>query len=446
MRKNGKMLIVVAVVVALAVEPAVAGRFHIFRRRRCCVVPAPCQTACAPPVAACSPCQTTPGDVGMNDDQAPIPAGPPAPMEGVPTPAVSESPMPTPAQQPGEIAQPFQPPVFVPRNTVPIPPQPAVAPAPSEPTVQSPPATPAVQPPSMPTPPNAPPAKPAAADDLFGDPAPQPKAPPRRPAKPAAEPDDLFGDPAPKSAAPAPKKPADAVDSLFENDDAAAPPKSAQMPATQKPAAAGDDLFGDVPARPAARPPVEEPASEPAPAVKPAAKSVADEDDLFGNPAGDAKKTAKPAAKPAAGDDDDLFGDPKDKTNKNATIRRSAPEAVVAKAPSDETASARSIATQTWPSSAPRKQPETISAAPVMATANDAVSLKGLRTWTDNTGKFQIRARLFAVLDGQVRLLKESGRFTTVPFERLSPADLLYVQQTSRLTAVSVTTGPAAPF
>jgi hypothetical protein len=52
----------------------------------------------------------------------------------------------------------------------------------------------------------------------------------------------------------------------------------------------------------------------------------------------------------------------------------------------------------------------------------------GLRLWTDNTGKHQVRARLVMVLDGKVRLEKETGRFTTVPFERLSLGDLAFVR------------------
>jgi hypothetical protein len=69
-----------------------------------------------------------------------------------------------------------------------------------------------------------------------------------------------------------------------------------------------------------------------------------------------------------------------------------------------------------------------------------------MRLWTDNTGKFQIRARLFAVADGQVRLLKETGRFTTVPFERLSAGDRQFVEQYSQLTSASAAASPAAPF
>jgi SLA1 homology domain 1, SHD1 len=50
-----------------------------------------------------------------------------------------------------------------------------------------------------------------------------------------------------------------------------------------------------------------------------------------------------------------------------------------------------------------------------------------LRPWTDNTGKFSVRAQLVLVLDGKVRLLKETGRTTTVGIERLSVDDRAYV-------------------
>ena len=50
------------------------------------------------------------------------------------------------------------------------------------------------------------------------------------------------------------------------------------------------------------------------------------------------------------------------------------------------------------------------------------------RLWVDETGTFQIQARLVQVLDGKVRLLKETGKFTTVPMNRLSPADRQYVE------------------
>ncbi|RMF44294.1 MAG: hypothetical protein D6753_02945, partial [Planctomycetota bacterium] len=52
-----------------------------------------------------------------------------------------------------------------------------------------------------------------------------------------------------------------------------------------------------------------------------------------------------------------------------------------------------------------------------------------LRTWHDNTGLFQVDARLVEVYPDKVRLLKANGRTCTVPLRRLSPADLGVVQQ-----------------
>jgi hypothetical protein len=50
-----------------------------------------------------------------------------------------------------------------------------------------------------------------------------------------------------------------------------------------------------------------------------------------------------------------------------------------------------------------------------------------LREWTDNSGKFKVNAKLVLVLDGKVRLLKETGRTTTVVLERLSNDDRAYI-------------------
>jgi hypothetical protein len=52
-----------------------------------------------------------------------------------------------------------------------------------------------------------------------------------------------------------------------------------------------------------------------------------------------------------------------------------------------------------------------------------------LREWVDGSGHFRVQARLILVLDGKVRLLKETGRTTTVALERLSAADRAYVAE-----------------
>jgi len=52
-----------------------------------------------------------------------------------------------------------------------------------------------------------------------------------------------------------------------------------------------------------------------------------------------------------------------------------------------------------------------------------------VREWTDSSGAFRVKGRLVLILDGKVRLLKETGRTTTVPVERLSAGDRAYVAE-----------------
>ena len=74
-----------------------------------------------------------------------------------------------------------------------------------------------------------------------------------------------------------------------------------------------------------------------------------------------------------------------------------------------------------------------IAAEPAMKLHNtllpDADGRLPVRDWTDNSGQFRVKARLISILDGKVRLLKETGRTTTVPVERLSTDDRAYVDQ-----------------
>ena len=52
-----------------------------------------------------------------------------------------------------------------------------------------------------------------------------------------------------------------------------------------------------------------------------------------------------------------------------------------------------------------------------------------MRLWVDDTGSFKVSGQLILILDGKVRILKETGRTTTVPLSRLSHADQEYVTQ-----------------
>jgi hypothetical protein len=56
-----------------------------------------------------------------------------------------------------------------------------------------------------------------------------------------------------------------------------------------------------------------------------------------------------------------------------------------------------------------------------------------MRAWTDVTGKHQVRGRMTLILvaESKVRILKDTGKYTTVPFAKLSEADRTFVAQHS---------------
>ncbi len=60
--------------------------------------------------------------------------------------------------------------------------------------------------------------------------------------------------------------------------------------------------------------------------------------------------------------------------------------------------------------------------------AKQFAPMETVRTWTDNSGLYRVNGKLAVILDAKVRILKENGRITTVPFARLSRADLDFVQ------------------
>jgi hypothetical protein len=64
------------------------------------------------------------------------------------------------------------------------------------------------------------------------------------------------------------------------------------------------------------------------------------------------------------------------------------------------------------------------------------------REWVDNTGDYSVKARLVVIYPDRVRLIKENGKFTSVPMSRLCNADRDYVNW----VAVSLSKGPAAKF
>jgi hypothetical protein len=203
---------------------------------------------------------------------------------------------------------------------------------------------------------------------------PTPEAPPAdatSPAAPSAVAPPVPAEPVPPTSAPAETpaalNPASALPSATESFDDLFPPATPVSPAASDPA---------VPALP------EPPTRSPAPAPSP------DEDDPF------APQAPAPAPAPAVDEDDPFAPAPAgNRTGQPAVPARPAP-------------AADSFADPFQTSSA----------------ANSPV-----RQWTDDSGLFQIRGRLIAILDGKVRILKTTGRTTTVPLARLSAADREYV-------------------
>jgi len=160
-----------------------------------------------------------------------------------------------------------------------------------------------------------------------------------------------------------------------EPSEPATPAEPEGKPATDPVA---EDLFGDLPKKPAAK-------AKTAPAKKDTAE------DLFGDlPTADpAKPATEPKADPAKDAAEDLFGAP-------AT-------------PAEPKATPKAAPVDPFSATSPRELP--------------------MRLWVDNTGNYQVRARLSVVMDGKVRLLKDTGRTTTVSLRRLSEADQQYVQR-----------------
>jgi hypothetical protein len=240
-------------------------------------------------------------------------------------------------------------------------------------------------------------AEPTAPEDM------NPAVPPVPPAAPATEPAPADPSPAAPSAVP-PPVPAEPVPPTPAPARAETPAAPAPSPASPSASESFDDLFPPAtPAAPAASEPAnraapvapalpEPPARSPAPAPSP------DEDDPFAPQA--------PAPAPAVDEDDPFAPAPAgNRTGQPAVPARPAPAADSFADPFQTSAAL----------SAP------------------------LRQWTDDSGLFQIRGRLIAILDGKVRILKTTGRTTTVPLARLSAADRQYV---ARLDPPSE---PAAP-
>jgi hypothetical protein len=160
-----------------------------------------------------------------------------------------------------------------------------------------------------------------------------------------------------------------------------------------------------------------EPVSNPQPA-----KDVFD--DLFG-PSTPPAPAAAPAPAPAPAPSDDPFAP----AAAPAPAPAAAPSAAPAAPPANDDPFAPAPATPA-PAAAPPAAPAASDpfADPFKISAESKLPL---RLWTDDSGLFQVQGRLIAILDGKVRILKTTGRTTTVPLARLSRADRAYVEQVS---------------
>ncbi len=248
-----------------------------------------------------------------------------------------------------------------------------------------------VEPPAF----EAPAAAPSPAPSPAAEPAPEPFAPPA--AEPAPEPaPEPFAPPAEEMPAEPAAQPDAAVEDLFKEPE----------PAPAKPATDVDDLFKD---------------TEPAPA-EPAAAGT-DVDDLFKDTdSGKAASGETPAEAESGGDSDldNLFNEPQEPSPMSAGAEPAPEPAQQFAAEADKLFA-----------------PEAGSAQPAVAEENVADTDSGMRLWTDNTGKYQVRARLVVVGPTHVRLLKENGKFTTVPYSRLSQQDLALVRSHGQQNVVA---------
>jgi hypothetical protein len=251
-------------------------------------------------------------------------------------------------------------------------------------------------------------------------------------------------------------------------------PEETEAPAETVPGDSSDDVFGEPTAE---EPAMEEPAVE-APADEPAVVEETEDDPLSAleepaaeEPAAEApaaEEPAAPAEEPAKeeGDDDDAdsLDDLFSGKSKSADELKEAglEDASSTEASAVETkttagaveATEDLFPTETKPVAPVKPAKPAKPAAPEKreSKSEDVEDLFGLldvdsetsnvsttkpiapefRLWNDNTGSFQTTGKLVSITETHVRLLKDTGKYTTVPKERLSAEDLKYVNEMSK--------------
>ena len=222
---------------------------------------------------------------------------------------------------------------------------------------------------------------------------------PTAPAQPSPEVEDLFSEPSTSTPAE-PAAPSDKIDDLFSEPTMPAEPA---QPST-------------TPAEPAA--PAEKPAEPDA--VEDLFKDF-DSKDSGGNSSTSNEKATE-------GELEELFSKPQDEPPMSAQANPADP--LVEEA---EKLFAQTVAGTADAAPAASLDPAQLEVRQV--DQNDPAG--AMRLWTDNTGKHQVQARLVEVRPTHVRLLKENGKFTTVPHSRLSRNDLAFVRQVDRAIVAS---------
>ncbi len=228
---------------------------------------------------------------------------------------------------------------------------------------------------------------------------------------------------------------------MSEDTPTAPPAKGTKTPEKAKSAPDDDldDLFSD-PDKDAGAAPVE-PAAKTAVAtnIEPAA-GLDDSEDLATDTGDDMPALdEKDSAKPAGDEFDDLFEEESNPgagsaAQENAPVEQltaddPAPaDAVDAEEPAEQSAADEESMSDETAQATPSTPTDANGSNTVGAEARDQAASSEMRVWTDSTGNFTVRARLVVVFDGHVRLQKETGRFTTVPLERLSKPDLAFVE------------------
>lgn len=415
------------------------------------VAPTPVPVEPAPVPVEPAPVPVEPAPVPVPVEPAPVPVEPaPVPVEPAPVPVepapVVEEPAPAPVEPaPVEPAPVVEEPAPAVEEPVPVEPEPAPVEPAAEPEAMEP-EEPAAEKPAEPN---------NGLDDLFAPPAEPAAEPAVEPAaEPAAEPEmDNAVEPAAEPAAdPQPEN--NAIDDLFGK------------PAGNDEPAKGDekgidDLFGNADEKMAEDAPV---ADAPA-ADAPAAEEPNAIDDLFG---GDTKeepkekagdnaiddlfnaKDEKPAEKPA--DDaglDDLFGKPVAVNGFSDLKTDDAVDTTAKGAQTSKEMLNKVFGDTTTPAATPKKPAPAPKTEKPNAPKADGQSIQDeldrlfnsqtsaerlpfggaeFRSWVDNSGAYRVNARLAVIYSDKVKLLKENGKYTTVPINRLSKSDLEYVQ------------------